>query len=124
MRASPRGPAARRVVIFLVATLALAFHNLLAPLASVPPASDPAICVQQDGAPQDEPAGEHGSGHDFCCIIACVACGVAYVASVAGILDFPERSGTRRVSARATRILASRPLEVFFAARGPPIDLS
>jgi hypothetical protein len=123
MRASRRGSVARGVAINLVATFALLLQSLLAMPASAVSRSDIAICAQQDGTQQDDTGGDHGRGHGHCCILACVACGVAYVASIAGIVVFPERSGSHIVLAPAAAIPASSPLELYFAARGPPTDL-
>jgi hypothetical protein len=120
MRASPRDLATRRVAISLIAIFALLLNGLVATYATTLPPSDPTICVQVDGGAQDEPSGEHGPAHNYCCVLACVVCGVAYVASVAGVLVFPERSGARIALSRATPIPTSRPLELYFSARGPP----
>jgi len=110
-------------VITLIATVAFVLQSLLASPASASRIPDPATCVQPDGTTQEKPAGEHGRGHNHCCILACVACGVAFVASIAGIVHFPERSGSRVVLSRAQAIPASSPLAFYFAARGPPTDL-
>lgn len=123
MRVSRRGSVARRAAINLIATIALLLQSLLANPASAVQLSDAAICAPQDGSQQGNPDGERGRSHGLCCILACVACGVAFVAPIAGIVAFPERSESRVVLSRAKAIPASSPLEFYFAARGPPTDL-
>jgi hypothetical protein len=126
MRVFRRGSLAKRAAISLVATIAFLLQSLLAAPASASRAPDPATCAQPAqpvGSAQEEPTGEHSGGHGLCCILACVACGVAFVASVAGIVDFPERPESRITLARATIGPASAPLEFYFSARGPPTDL-
>ncbi len=123
MSASRRASVARRVAVTLIATVAFVLQSLLAAPAGAYRLPDLATCVQPDGTAQDKPAGDHEGGHDHCCILACVACGVAFVASIAGIVHFPERPGSRIVLSRAAAIPVSSPLEFYFGARGPPTDL-
>lgn len=123
MRASRRGSVARRIAVTLIATVAFVLQSLLAAPASAYRLPDLATCVQPGGTAQDEPAGDRGRGHDHCCILACVACGVAFVAAIAGIVHFPERAGSRIALTRAAAIPVSSPLQFYFAARGPPTDL-
>jgi hypothetical protein len=123
MRVSRRSSVARRAAICLIATFALLLQSLLAAPATAFGIADPAICVQPNGTQPEDPAGEHGSNHGLCCILACVACGVAFVASSAGTVAFPERPGSRIVFASTATIPVSAPLKFYFAARGPPTDI-
>jgi hypothetical protein len=123
MRAFRRSSVAKRAVISLIATFALLLQSLLATPAGAFGTTDPVVCVQPDGSQQPDPAGDHERTHGLCCILACVACGVAFVASSVGIVAFPERSGARIVFSTAAPIPVSAPLKFYFSARGPPTEI-
>jgi hypothetical protein len=115
-----QSPVGKRVAIVVIALYALLLQGFLA--AAVPAMafapSDGITCTQNEsGAPL--PAGKHHP-HGFCCILACAACGSAYVAAVAGTGVFPAPETSALVFAPLPRIGAPAPRKLYFSARGPP----
>jgi hypothetical protein len=66
------------------------------------------------GGPEDE------IRHDLCCTVACSVCCAVFVVSVAGLLVLPLRRPARVGLADDQISAAGAPLDLYFAARGPP----
>lgn len=110
---------AKRVVVSVIALYALLLQAfLLAPTAAYD--SQGEIICQQDGSQSETPAGEHHHHHGLCCILACTACGIAYVAVAAGIVVFPLQAASRFNFAPPPAATKRTPAQFHLAARGPP----
>lgn len=65
-------------------------------------------------------AGGHDSRHDLCCTLACAAGCTIVAALLAGPLVLPLRPPSRVGLGKDQLAAAGAPLELYFAARGPP----
>lgn len=119
MRKFRRASVAQRLAVALTAIYGLLLHGLLMPPAHVHGPFGDITCVT-DTSGKGSPADQHSSHHSLCCIVGCAACSVAYVGSLAGLVDFPIRETTRVGFAETYRLVAPPSREFCFAARGPP----
>lgn len=112
-----------RVAISVIALYALL---LQACIAAAAPAfsSDPSADLRcATGKPrEDSPGGTHSDQHCLCCILACVACGVASLAGGVGLV-FPLPLGSIVTFALVEATGLRTPSRFYFAARGPPAGL-
>lgn len=110
----------QRVAISLIALYALVLQSFASAAApTVFAALDGSICAQDISGSQ-APAGEGHHDHGPCCILACVACACAYVATASGLAIFPASSASPLSWALDSAIAARPPVKYYFAARGPP----
>jgi len=113
-----QGPVVKRVAISIVVLYALLLQAFIAAAAPVAFAPDGAIaCTQGDWSSQ--PRGEH-HGDGLCCILACAACGCAYVPAKAGAAFIQVRKRTIAHWSPALPIGANGARGSIFSARGPP----
>ena len=111
---------AQRLAVALTAIYALLLHGVLMPPAHVHGPFGDVTCVTDsagEGAPTHQ---HHSSHHGLCCIVGCAACSVAYVGSLAGLVEFPVRETIRVGFTETYRLVAPPSREFCFAARGPP----
>lgn len=117
-------PVAKRVAISVIALYALLLQAFVVAAAPDPAVEFSAgiICAQPESR-SEAPAGEYHHHGGLCCILACAACGCAYVAAAATIAVFPDRAASCLVFGETPTGSARPPLKFYFAARGPPENL-
>jgi hypothetical protein len=124
MGRSRQGSVASRVTISVIALYALLLQAIFAsagPVAAFDPSAG--VACSEDGSQSGGPSGEHHHHAGLCCILACAACGCAYIATASTIAVFPARAGVSFNWDQAPAIAARPPLKFFFGARGPPQDI-
>lgn len=109
----------QRIAISVIALYALLLQGFLAAPVTAFASDGEVTCVTDISGPGSA-GGEHNHHRGLCCIVACSAFCTAYVASLAGLIDFPIRQGSRVGFGETQAGAALAPLEFYFAARGPP----
>ena len=115
-----QGSSAKRVAVSVIALYALllqAFVAAAAPVAAFDPFD---ITCSQDATQSGAPGGENRHHHGLCCVVACVACGCAFIAAASGVAFFPVRKTSAIDFALTPAVTTQRPLKFYLAARGPP----
>jgi hypothetical protein len=109
-----------RRAVWLVLLCGLVLQGFFAPATGhgLAHPSDVICAAGAPGADSDDP--ENEIRHDLCCTVACSVCCVVFVASIAGLLVLPLRRPTRVGLADDQIAAAGAPLDLYFAARGPP----
>jgi hypothetical protein len=122
MRKFRQGSLALRLAVGVIALYALLLQAFLAPPITAFASGGDVICVADTTGPGSA-GSEHKHHHGLCCIVACATCCAAYVASVAGLIEFPIRAASQTGFDDTGLITARAPLEFYFAARGPPQNI-
>jgi hypothetical protein len=117
-----RGSTARHAAIGLIALTAILWQGFVATLAPVESfdARGNIICSEPQ-SDRDEPSNTGRHEHSACCILACAASGVVFLAAVVALVVFPAPRCARVAISRNARNHAPSPLKLYFAARGPPL---
>jgi hypothetical protein len=120
MRCEGQKSASKRA-IWLALLCALVLQGVF-PAAARPALGGASDLVCATDAPGSESGGgRQDSRHDFCCTIACAACCTIVAAVLAGeVLVLPLRRPSRVGLAEDQLAAAGAPLDLYFAARGPP----
>jgi len=117
-----KGPIAKRLSTGAIALFALVLQAFIATAApGTPFDSLPATSCAQAGSGSQMPGNEQHQHHPDCCILACAACGCAYLAAVPGFAAFPVRSISTIIWSPPPRLAVFPSLRRNFSARGPPI---
>jgi hypothetical protein len=80
------------------------------------------VCSQAESG-QQTPGGNPNHQHGLCCILACAACGCAYLASDSDPSVLSERVGSTISWPPAQSIATRSAHKFYFGARGPPQSL-
>lgn len=112
----------RRTAISAVALYALFLQGFFAAAAEAEAQNFPlgAICSPAQLGTQIPSHGQNK--HGLCCILACAACGCAYLASESGDFGVAERLVAPTVFSPETRLSIVRPFNIYLGARGPPLE--
>jgi hypothetical protein len=79
------------------------------------------ICSPTQSGTQIPGNGQHK--HGLCCVLACAACGCAYLASDPGDFVAVGRLVSPAVFLPETELFPGRPYNIYLGARGPPRGL-
>jgi hypothetical protein len=119
MRCVARDPWSKRAVwLVLLCALVVQGISLTAALPALADAAD--IACAADAPESQSSGGRHETRHDLCCTAACAACCTVVAAFLAGALVLPLRRPQPVGIAEDQLAAAGAPLELTFAARGPP----
>jgi hypothetical protein len=111
----------QRFAIGMIAVFAVLFQSFLAPSRAAFLSDEGVSCGIRASDPS--PTGGEPHQHGQCCIVACAACGVAYVAAASGLVEFPIRQAAQIGFDEAHGFRALSVRELYFGARGPPQTL-
>lgn len=109
-----------RAAISVIALYALFLQGFLAAAAqaSAFEAVGSAVCVAP--APGEQSPNGTGHHHGLCCILACAACGCAYLASETSEFVASERFASPLVWLPGGSHVRYQPFKNYLGARGPP----
>jgi len=117
-----KGPIAKRLSTGAIALFALVLQAFIATAApGTPFDSLPATSCAQAGSGSQMPGNEQHQHHPDCCILACAACGCAYLAVVPGFVAFTVRNISTIIWSPPPRLAVFPSPRRNFSARGPPI---
>ncbi len=115
---------AKRAAISVIALYALLLQAIFASAGSAAPFDPSAgMTCSDNGSQSSAPGGGRHHQAGLCCIVACAACGCAYVAPAFGLAVFPARAAAPFLWDQPRAVAGRPPLKFYFAARGPPQDL-
>jgi hypothetical protein len=108
--------------VWLVLLCALLLQSIF-PAAARPvfAGSDGIACTSDTRAPESS-GGQHDPRHDLCCTLACAAFCTILAALSSGPFVFPPRRPAKVGLAEDQLATPPAPLELYFAARGPPLS--
>jgi len=110
----------RRAAVSVVALYALFLQGFLAAAlqASTFESVSGAVCA----APSPGKQSQNGAGHHhgLCCILACAACGCAYLASETNDFVASEQFASPLVWLTSPSPVSYQPFKTYLGARGPP----
>jgi len=116
-----RSSTRRHPAVGVIALCAIVLHALVGtalPAMSYDTRGNLVCAEARDGEQTPAQTGQHE--HGACCILACAASGLAFLAAACTVVEFPPPRCHRVALARALPTGIPSPLRLYFAARGPP----